>query len=268
MDVGSTLRTARERHGLTLAQLATTTKIPVGILQSLEQNAFERVPRGIFVRGYLRAYAAEVGLDPQEIVDQFLRESGDLTEVDTAANTGTELPLDDQIEVTPIDPDLRPSGRGLGYLLMIAALLVAFVAVSRWDDDEAASNAVVAEQEADDAAAEGDSVDLATVQPVATAGRTIAGDAPDAGGADSTSQFVLQANGECWVEATVDGRRVIYRLMQPGERTTIESGQEIILRVGDPGALTYFVNGEPGEPLGRPGVPVTVRLTKPGEVRS
>jgi hypothetical protein len=53
--------------------------------------------------------------------------------------------------------------------------------------------------------------------------------------------------------------------MQPGERQTIESEREIVLRVGNPAALTYSINGTTGEPLGRPGVPVTVRFTNGGE---
>jgi cytoskeletal protein RodZ len=265
MDVGSTLRAARERHGLTVAQLASTTKIPVGILRALEENAFERVPRGIFVRGYLRAYATEVGLDPADIVARFLEESGEALPTEPVAER--EALEEAEIEVAPVDADLRPSAPGWSYLAMIAALLVAFIGVSRYNDEAGfapAPTSTLSDDAVQATPVEGDSrTTAAAVQPVATAGRTI--DDLDATDQDaSTLRFTLQADGECWVEAIVDGRRVVYRLMQPGERATIESEEEIVLRVGDPGALTYFVNGTPGKPLGPAGVPVTVRFANQG----
>ena len=268
MDVGSTLRAARERRGKTLVQLASTTKIPVAILQAIEENDFDRVPRGIFARGFLRAYAAEVGLDPADLVAQFLRESGDVPPAAEPAPVDAPVEDDDGIEPYAVDGDIRPATPGWSYLAMIAALIVAFVAVNRYNEESPGGAAPAAAAAGADAIVDdlagGDSSGAA--QAVATAGRTASAEEP-AGAAPrqtSTLQFVLQADEECWIEAVVDGRRAIYRLMQPGERATIESDDEIVLRVGDPGAVTYSVNGRPGEPLGRAGTPVTVRFTNQG----
>lgn len=268
MDVGSTLRAARERHGLTLAHLASTTKIPVGVLQAIEGNDFDRVPRGIFVRGFIRAYAAQVGLDATDLVAQFRRESG---EAIAAPAAPTEVAIDDDIEPASVDANAAASGPGLGYLVIIAALLVAFLVVSRDNEDssgtDAATDAILADAPSIDAARAGaaaNAAPAAAVPPVATAGHDLSAAVGDGGTATATLRFDLQADGECWVEAIVDGQRQVYRLMQPGERTTIESDHEIVLRVGDPGALTYFVNGTRGKPLGRAGVPVTVTFTNQG----
>ena len=65
----------------------------------------------------------------------------------------------------------------------------------------------------------------------------------------------------CWVSAVADGERVVYRLMQPGERTLVEARSAITLRVGDAGAVAYSINGATGRPLGRNGEAVTVRIT-------
>ena len=64
MDVGTELRDARERAGLSREQIAQTTKIKVEKIEALEANAFDRLPRGIYLDGLVRAYAHEVGLDP------------------------------------------------------------------------------------------------------------------------------------------------------------------------------------------------------------
>ena len=263
MDIGTALRTAREHRGLTLAQLTSRTKIPVAILQALEQNAFDKVPRGVFLRGFLRAYASEVGLDPGEIVGQFLTECGEA--VPARGVTASEAAaLDDQIQPMPIDSDLAASGPGWGYALVVAALLVAVVSMNRSGVDDEASAPLPAR---DDVAA-GESGAVATarssaVQPVATAGHKPPATA-SAAVQPVALRFDLQTHAECWVEAIVDGRRVVYRLMQPGERETIESGVEIVLRVGDPAALSYSLNGAPGKPLGRAGIPVTVRFSNRG----
>jgi hypothetical protein len=74
-------------------------------------------------------------------------------------------------------------------------------------------------------------------------------------------QIELRPQAECWLSAFADGRLVIYRLMQGGERETIDARNEILLRVGDAGALAYFVNGGVGRSLGAPGEAVTVRIT-------
>ena len=72
IDVGAKLRGARERRGVSLRQIAETTKISVAALEALERNDPSRLPGGIFRRAFVRSYAAEVGLDPEATVREFL----------------------------------------------------------------------------------------------------------------------------------------------------------------------------------------------------
>jgi cytoskeleton protein RodZ len=71
-DFGGKLRQARERRGVSLRQIAASTKISVAVLEALERNDVSRLPGGIFTRAFVRSYAAEVGLDPEETVREFL----------------------------------------------------------------------------------------------------------------------------------------------------------------------------------------------------
>jgi cytoskeletal protein RodZ len=75
-DIGWTLRQARERRGLSLRQVAANTKIAIGALEALERNDVSKLPGGIFIRSFVRAYAAEVGLDPDQTVKAFLASAG------------------------------------------------------------------------------------------------------------------------------------------------------------------------------------------------
>ena len=74
-DFGAKLRATRERRGVSLRQIAVSTKISVGALQALESNDLERLPGGIFTRAFVRSFASEVGLNPEEAVRDFLAQS-------------------------------------------------------------------------------------------------------------------------------------------------------------------------------------------------
>src|ERR1700674_1723406 len=71
-DFGRKLRDARERRGVTLRQIANATKISVSVLEALERNDISRLPGGIFGRAFVRSYAIEVGIDPDDIIQEFI----------------------------------------------------------------------------------------------------------------------------------------------------------------------------------------------------
>ena len=70
---GLRLRAARERRGVTLESLAETTKVPVPVWEALERNDLASWPSGLFARAYVREYARIVGVDPDEVVEEFCR---------------------------------------------------------------------------------------------------------------------------------------------------------------------------------------------------
>ena len=72
--VGARLREAREKRGVSLRQIATSTRISVMSLEALERSDLSRLPGGIFTRAFIRAYAQEVGLDPDRTIQDFIAE--------------------------------------------------------------------------------------------------------------------------------------------------------------------------------------------------
>jgi len=66
------MRLAREQRGVSLRQIAEATKISVSALEALERNDISRLPGGIFSRAFVRSYAAEIGVDPEQTVRDFL----------------------------------------------------------------------------------------------------------------------------------------------------------------------------------------------------
>ena len=72
--VGGELQQARKDADVSLESIAQRTKIRRQFLEAIEANDFDRLPDGVVRRGHLRAYAREVGLDPEKIVSRYLRE--------------------------------------------------------------------------------------------------------------------------------------------------------------------------------------------------
>jgi cytoskeletal protein RodZ len=70
-EIGTTLRQARERRGVSLEVAAEATKIRAGYLGALEDERFEALPGPTYARGFLRAYATYLDLDPQPFVDEY-----------------------------------------------------------------------------------------------------------------------------------------------------------------------------------------------------
>ncbi len=75
--LGDGLRLARTQSGRSLAELSSITRVPARYLTALEQNDFSVLPNRVFSIGYVRAYAAALGLDEQLAVERFKRESPD-----------------------------------------------------------------------------------------------------------------------------------------------------------------------------------------------
>ena len=66
------MRRLREERGVSLRQIADATKISIGALEALERNDISRLPGGIFSRAFVRSYATQVGLNPEETVRDFM----------------------------------------------------------------------------------------------------------------------------------------------------------------------------------------------------
>jgi cytoskeletal protein RodZ len=69
MSIGARLRQAREQAGLTAAQLSERTKIRLYKIEALENSQFVHLPDGVYLDGIVRAYAREVALDPEPLIE-------------------------------------------------------------------------------------------------------------------------------------------------------------------------------------------------------
>ncbi len=74
------LTTIRRNRGITLAQIAESTKISVRSLEAIERGDFRKLPGGIYDTSYIRQYARAIDYDESAILAIYNREmSADLT---------------------------------------------------------------------------------------------------------------------------------------------------------------------------------------------
>src|SRR5439155_203808 len=68
---GENLRREREMRGISLDEIASSTKISIRFLQAMENDEFASLPGGIFRRSFIRSYAKYLGLDEEQVIAEY-----------------------------------------------------------------------------------------------------------------------------------------------------------------------------------------------------
>ena len=119
---GLTLRTRREHIGISLQNIAESTKISVAMLSGLERGDVSRWPKGIFRRSFFREYAVAIGLSPEPLLNDFVRLFPD----DAAAVAAAQRPAEFRLELAARDSSagvaLKRVAVALGELAAISVI--------------------------------------------------------------------------------------------------------------------------------------------------
>jgi len=118
-EIGNTLREARLRRGIDIADCESATKIRAKYLRALEEEQFDVLPGTTYVKGFLRTYAEFLALDGRLVLDEY--ESRFLGRNDHGHPEG--------------DPARRRARRRRsreGRVLLIAASIVLLAAIGLW----------------------------------------------------------------------------------------------------------------------------------------
>lgn len=70
---GKNLKQFRERMGIDLKTISSETKISIKMLEWIEGEVAEKLPTLVYLKGFLKGYAQSLGLDPQKVIDEYLR---------------------------------------------------------------------------------------------------------------------------------------------------------------------------------------------------
>ena len=234
MDVGAHLRSSREAQGISLALLAARTRVQPRILNAIELNDLEAIPPKPYGRGFVRAYAHELGLDPERVVHDFFGQFPSLAAPPprhVAADSGERTGI-------------------VGWLPAVVAVLIGIGIVALLWRNSADVNAPAVTP----------AVGTTGVSPAPAASvKHEPKPAPLAGPESLT--LVVRSARDCWVAATVDGQRAVYQILPAGSERTLTGTQEIVIRAGDAGALRLILNGRDAGAFGESGEVRQARIT-------
>ena len=241
MDIGAQLRTAREAKGLSIGTLAERTRVPARALAAIELNDQSSLPPHPFGRGFVRTYAEEVDLDPDRLVRDFFAQFP----AQPAAGRATvarDAPEPVLAAVVAVD------GHGNRRRHPVGCRRRGGGARTPGRDRSRTRNCRHDRSVAGRSGSHRPRPSLLARREAAPAPAAAAA-ARHASSIRRAITVVLSMSRPCWVAATVDGQRTIYRVLQPGDRQTLVAERDMTIRFGDAGAVAWTINGrDPGAP--------------------
>jgi cytoskeletal protein RodZ len=133
--LGDTLRDARQARGISLETAERETKIRAKYISALEDDNLAGLPGPVYARGFLRNYAAYLGLDPDDAIDMFDSQSQPTRNKIRAAR-GEPVPRSktrgsDKINIQPLSPEpidtrVRFGSSYIAISLLALPLIIAF----------------------------------------------------------------------------------------------------------------------------------------------
>jgi cytoskeleton protein RodZ len=266
IDLGSELKQAREAKGISLAEAEAATRIRERYLKAMEANDWAALPTQVQARGFLRNYAAFLGLDGDTILSRFgqaTMRAGIALPPPPASGSAVRTADREGAVFQPRDIDIEGRLAGLPAWLssdiLIGVALALVVAIIGFGLLHFLSG----------------NSDETSVVPTATLSLaptlTSGAPQPTTGGETSSSestsavvtptfdastgsvQLTLEATEHVWVRVTVDGDRVLEGILAPGTPETWQGTQQITLETANGAGLGAVVNGQPLGPLGERG---------------
>jgi cytoskeleton protein RodZ len=266
--LGAGLRQARVASGRSLAELSTATRVHTRYLTALEENDWSVLPTRVFAIGYVRAYAAALGLDEQLAVERFKRDVPD-----------GSVPLQPPVGVA-FEEVRRHSPRVIAAVAVVAVSILGWNVFQRLNLLDAPSRSeLVAVPETwrlggvlgqDNPAA------LEAPRP-APADQTVPAlyvtpgleeqCAPSPPPAAGSSDVIIQARRPAYVVVRAGDRVLFARQMAAGEAWRAPRGATAVVDVADPSAFDVYVMGEHAGTLPLSQTPLTT-LNRQAEAKA
>ena len=259
MEVGHELRQARERRAMSLQQLSSITKISPHVLQALEASDGGRLPARVFTRAFVRSYAIEVGLDPDDTVHRYFAQFETHPPIPVENEHSPAVALDASAPSSAFSDDDAPQraparvlqGRfGTAAVLTLVGLTILTLAARNGSDADDRTGT----PQPSTATAGPIPAPASSPQAVGTSGSTPA--------PASALRIEIVPTGPCWVLAATPEARLFGAMLNAGDRRVIDAVQEVMLRVGDPATFAFTINGRPARIAGVPAQAVTVHVTR------
>jgi cytoskeleton protein RodZ len=257
-SIGTYLREVRAARGISLEDLARSTRINRRYLEALEAEHFQELPAPVFTKGFIRAYCQALEQSPDEALRRYGEQTGQ------PAGRGYTAP-------PPLTSDRGPRSRGpfgVSFLLLVVLGVALFVLTwalrhgPRPDLRGETLGSPTTERSASSAVSSPSSSPVTpSVEPPpgAAATRSVGAPAPLVAPPRAAAPYrlVARATEKTWLRVqTEDGQAVAEEVIPAGEVREWSSNRRFVLTVGNAGGLALELNGQPLPRLGSAGAVV------------
>ncbi len=234
---GAYLRSLREQSGKSLEQLSHSTKIAVTNLDFLENDRYDLLPPKVFVKGFIRSYVKELGLDPENVIgkfDEFIRDGEMPDYSDAEKSIFVNEPSKSSFIYNPWFTRILT---GLGILSLAILILTGvtrlFVSTKTSTEAVTGRESVSVSQRAP----RQDSSQAPTSDPQQTrSGKKV---------------LEIKASANAWVRVEPDGGPAEEFMMAPGDVQIFSANKGFRLMTGNAGGIRIRFDGRVLPPLGK-----------------
>lgn len=230
-NFGERLKRERELREVSPNEVVVATRISLRFLEALENEDWEKLPGGVFNRGFVRAIARYLGLDEEHLLAEYDLARGDQS---VPASPENRIPQPSKWVALVL---------AVGALVLIIALLAA--GVYGWRKYSASRHT-----RADSSVT---SQSLAGAQP----GSAIAGGSQ----ANSALELSVSTSKPTRIRILADGKSVFDSEIAAGQNHHFAAQTAFEVTAGDSGAVLLELNGQAMPPIGSPGASGTIVLS-------
>ncbi|HEX9766232.1 MAG TPA: RodZ domain-containing protein [Nitriliruptorales bacterium] len=239
--IGDALRGAREEQGRAIEDVARATRVRADYLRALESEEFGVLGGDVYARGFLAAYAKELGMDPAPLLESFRRHA-----------KGPE-PSASQLVTVPAAIAPRDSPPWIVWSL--AALVVISVIV--WVAGSIGGRNPEPSPRVEAPPAPSSETPSPTDNPTAERTPTVA-PTPD------EVRVFIAFQDRVWISPVVDGLPIGAETVEAGETREFVGSDQVEIRFGNLGGVDIELNGQLLESLGRTGQVRTILFGRTG----
>ena len=267
--IGKTLREAREAKGLTLAQVSDTTRISKAYLQAVEEDAYQKIPGEVFVKGVLRGYGNFLGLDGAKLVEQYKILAQGMRPEEAASfkiREATNVKITPTFKPNEDTPQSSKNSLLTGLVVLVVLLLAVcayyFMIVAK----PAGSVTAPATSVAPAAAAQTAPAPQAPAPKTTDPAKPVAATAPvnpgqpavpgtaqpnpaAANPAPGTVAVNVECKGICWLQVFDGDKKIFEGTLGKGQTNTFTSKDKLRIVYGNIKDVAITVNGQAEVPL-------------------
>jgi cytoskeletal protein RodZ len=237
---GDQLKREREMRGVSLEEISAATRISTRFLEALEKEQWDQLPGGVFRRGFIRSVARFLGLDGDALISEYELQTQDNSPGHTSVGASSDIP------------------RNYRAAAVAVGILAALLAGGWFTYEHYAPEIHAGLHKQQPAPATG--IPANPAQPDTSATSAPSAAAPE--NAAGLLDLKIQAGKPSELKVVADGKPVFDGHITADETKQFTAHDTLEITASDSSSLFLELNGQTVPPIGTPGQPGSITLTR------